>query len=65
MWGAVRRTAWFGISSARIPSLMVPAKGPAPVWNSTALTILGGEAALVVLMLGLTYYLQSRKRDFI
>ncbi len=54
---------WYFLS--RIPSLMVPAKGPTPVWNSTALAILGGEAALVVLMLGLTYYFQSRKRDFI
>jgi hypothetical protein len=54
---------WYFLS--RIPSLMVPAKGPTPVWNSTALAILAGEAALVVLMLGLTYYFQSRKRDFI
>ncbi|MGB6947204.1 MAG: ABC-2 transporter permease [Bryobacteraceae bacterium] len=54
---------WYFLS--RIPALMVPAKGPAPVWNSTALAILAGEAALVVLMLGLTYYFQSRKRDFI
>ncbi len=54
---------WYFLS--RIPSLMVPAKGSTPVWNSTALAILAGEAALVVLMLGLTYYFQSRKRDFI
>lgn len=49
----------------KIPNLMGPATGPVPVWNSTALTILAGEAALVVLLLGLTFFLQSRKRDFV
>jgi ABC-2 type transport system permease protein len=54
---------WYFLT--RIPSLMVYAKGPTPVWNSTALEILAGEAAFVPLMLGLTYFLQSRKRDFV
>ncbi len=54
---------WYFIS--RIPALMVHAQGPAPVWNSTALEILGVELALVVLLLGFTYYFQSRKRDFV
>jgi hypothetical protein len=54
---------WYFMTKS--PSLMVPAKGPAPVWNSTALTILAAEAAAVPLLLGLTYFLQSRKRDFV
>jgi hypothetical protein len=54
---------WYFLT--RIPELMIPAKGPVPVWNATALTILGGELAAIVLLLGLTYYLQSRKRDFV
>jgi hypothetical protein len=59
MYGLV----WYFLS--RIPGLMVNAKGPTPVWNWTALTILAVEFALVLLLLGLTYYLQSRKRDFV
>jgi ABC-2 type transport system permease protein len=49
----------------RIPGLMVTAKAPEPVWNSTVLTALGIELGSIVVLLGLTYYLQSRKRDFI
>jgi ABC-type Na+ efflux pump permease subunit len=36
-----------------------------PVWSSEVLTILGVEIGVIVLILGLTFYLQSRKRDFI
>ena len=54
---------WYFLT--RVPELMDPAKGSVPVWNSTVLTILGAELILVTLLLGLTYYLQSRKRDFI
>lgn len=49
----------------RIPGLLENAKSPVPVWNSTVVTILGIESGLIVFMLGLTYYFQSRKRDFI
>jgi ABC-2 type transport system permease protein len=54
---------WYFVT--KIPALMEPAKGPTPIWNSTESTILGSEFAAVALMLGLTYYLQSRKRDFV
>ena len=54
---------WYFLT--QIPGLMGPALGPTPVWNSTVLKILGGEAAAVPLMLGLTYFFQSRKRDFV
>jgi ABC-2 type transport system permease protein len=49
----------------RIPGLMANVKSPVPVWNSAALTILSGEFGLIALILGLTFYLQSRKRDFV
>jgi len=54
---------WYFLT--QIPALMKNAEKAAPVWNSTALKILGGEAVTVPLMLGLTYFFQSRKRDFI
>jgi ABC-2 type transport system permease protein len=54
---------WYFIS--RIPGLAAHAKEAAPVWNSTALEILGVESAIVVGLLGLTLYLQSLKRDFV
>jgi len=54
---------WYFLS--RVPALRVNANGPVPVWNSAVLAVLGLESALVVLLLSLTYYLQSRKRDFV
>lgn len=54
---------WYFMS--RIPGLAEHAKESMPVWNSTALEILGGEAAVVAVLLGLTLFLQSRKRDFV
>lgn len=54
---------WYFLT--QVPALMENAQKAAPVWNSTALKILGGEAMMVPVMLGLTYFFQSRKRDFI
>ena len=47
------------------PGLTRDLGSPVSVWNGTILTVLGGELALVVLMLGLTFYFQSRKREFV
>jgi hypothetical protein len=55
--------AWYFLT--QIPSLTVPAEGPVPVWNSTALSILAGEVVVSLLLLSVTYFLQSRKRDFV
>jgi hypothetical protein len=44
---------------------MADVKSPVPVWNPTVLKFLGGELGLIVLILGLTFYIQSRKRDFV
>jgi ABC-2 type transport system permease protein len=54
---------WYFLS--RIPGLMGNVKAPVPVWNSAALTVLSSELGLSALILGLTFYLQSRKKDFI
>lgn len=55
--------AWYFMTQT--PSLMIPANGPVPVWNSTARSIVAGEVVIGVLLLALTYFLQSRKRDFV
>jgi ABC-2 type transport system permease protein len=49
----------------RIPAINGNLKSPVPVWNSPTLMILGGEIAAIVLMLALTIFMQSRKRDFV
>jgi|SRR5579872_7466010 len=48
-----------------VPSLTQTWGGPIAVWSPPVLKILGVEFAIVVLILGLTLYLQSRKRNFI
>jgi ABC-2 type transport system permease protein len=54
---------WYFLT--RIHGLLDSAGGPRPVWNAQVLTILTSEVGLIVAILGLTYYLQSKKRDFI
>jgi hypothetical protein len=55
--------AWFFLTQN--PTPMCDAGKPAPVWSRTALPIVGGEVAVIVIVLALTFFLQSRKRDFI
>jgi ABC-2 type transport system permease protein len=40
-------------------------QNPVPVWDSTILSLLGGELAFIAAVLGLTLFLQSRKKEFI
>jgi len=54
---------WYLIS--RVPAIQHDMGGPVPVWRPAVLTILVAELASVALVLGLTFFLQSRKRDFI
>jgi hypothetical protein len=49
----------------RTPGLMAHVSDPSPVWSSTVLTVLAIEAAAILLTLGLTFFLQSRKKDFV
>ena len=53
------------IAIVNIPSLVKDLKGPRPVWSPTMLSLIGGELALMAAVVGLTLWIQSRKRDFI
>jgi hypothetical protein len=44
---------------------MTNANGPTVVWSAVVLKVLGAELGLSVLILALTFYFQSRKRDFV
>jgi ABC-2 type transport system permease protein len=54
---------WYFIS--RTPALTRDFLSKTAVWSPAVLTFLGAELAAVVVILGVTFYLQSRKRDFI
>lgn len=47
------------------PALMAHVGEPSPVWTSTVLTVLAVEAAAILLTLGLTFFFQSQKKDFV
>ena len=55
--------AWFFL--VRIPSIRDDLRGPVAVWSQPMVTILSVETALIVLAIGLTFFFQSRKTDFI
>lgn len=55
---------WYLLVS-QVPSLSHNWGGPVAVWNPAVIKILVVEFGLVVAILGLTLYLQSRKRNFI
>ena len=50
---------------SHIPSIAGTMKGPDIVWTQATVTLLLAEIAAVLLLLGLTFWLQSRKTDFI
>jgi ABC-2 type transport system permease protein len=50
---------------ARIPSLKAHWGGPVAVWDPAAITVLSTEIALCVLIVGVAFFFQSRKRNFI
>ena len=55
--------AWFFLM--RVPGIHDQMKGSIAVWSQPLLTILGGEIAVIVLAIALTFYFQSKKTDFI
>jgi ABC-type Na+ efflux pump permease subunit len=55
--------AWYLL--IRDPAIRAVGSSPVAIWNGPVLTILFGEIAAIVVILALTFYLQSRKRDFI
>ena len=54
---------WYLLS--RIPTLTDNWKGAQTVWNAAARTVLLSEVAAIAVILVITLFLQSRKRDFI
>lgn len=55
--------SWYLI--IRVPATAKQMSGANAVWSPRLLTILAAECALVVLSLALTFFFQSRKKDFI
>ena len=54
----------FMILIASIQSINQHMESPTVVWNSSALIIIGIEILVAMIIIGLTFYLQSRKKDF-
>jgi ABC-2 type transport system permease protein len=50
---------------ARIPTLKANWARPVAVWNAAALNVLSVELASIASIVGLAFFLQSRKRNFI
>lgn len=49
----------------RLPGVAGRAQDAAATWSPAILTVLGLEIALILLSLGLAFYLPSRKKDFV
>ena len=54
--------AWLAILRL---NLLKDARSPVPVWNERILAVLGTEITVIVVAIALTFYLQSRKTDFV
>ena len=50
---------------ASFPEIGVHIESVSPVWNSTAISMIGGECAIGIFILTMTFYLQSKKTDFL
>lgn len=55
--------AWYLVS--RTPSLTSHWTGSVAVWNTTVLRVLFAEFGIIASALAVTFFLQSRKRDFV
>ncbi len=55
--------SWFYL--LRVPGVREDLQSPVAIWSQPILSILAVELATIVLALGLTFYFQSRKSDFI
>lgn len=54
-----------GYAVAHIPGIAATMWTAHPSWNAAAVSVLGGELALVALLLGITFFVQGRKTDFL
>jgi ABC-type transport system involved in multi-copper enzyme maturation permease subunit len=50
---------------SHIPSIASAMKGHTMIWSQAPVTLLAAELAAIVLLLGLTFFFQGRKTDFI
>ncbi|MEM6514502.1 MAG: ABC-2 transporter permease [Pseudomonadota bacterium] len=48
-----------------LPAINATMSGPVTVWNITSVGIVAAEAALVAVLIAVTFYLQSRKADYL
>lgn len=55
--------AWYAL--IRTPTIKAGLGSPVVVWSPAVLTILLGEIAAIAAILALTFYVQTRKRDFV
>jgi ABC-2 type transport system permease protein len=56
--------AYMNIVTA-LPGIAEHREGPIAVWSTSVLAIIAIEVAVVMLSLGLAFYIQSQKRDFV
>jgi ABC-2 type transport system permease protein len=63
--GATNISYSFWFLLMKIPGLPQQLKGPVAIWSRPILLMLAGQLTFIVASLALTFYLQSRKRDFI
>jgi hypothetical protein len=54
---------WLFLS--RVPGFWQDLSSPVPVWSPLMISVVTVEVTLIVLAIGLTFYLQSKKTDFI
>ena len=50
---------------SHLPAMEASMQDPTVVWGSTVIRLLLAELAVVVLVLGLTFFFQARKKDFL
>ena len=63
--GATNVSYSFWFLLMKIPGLPEQLKSPVAIWSRPILWILAGQVTVIVVALALTFYLQSRKRDFV
>jgi hypothetical protein len=63
--GATNISYSFWFLLMKIPGLPEQLKSPVAIWSRPILVMLAGQLTVIVASLALTFYFQSRKRDFI
>jgi ABC-2 type transport system permease protein len=63
--GATNVSYSFWFLLMKIPGLPEQLKSPVAIWSRPIRWILAGQVTVIVAALALTFYLQSRKRDFV